>query len=1744
MNVPVAHQHPNDGAPGYLATSRDNQGSAGHYPVTGNHAQIHSYVPPKPIVPIQAILTCHSRGVPTPTTQQLGSSPQTTHGANVPDLSQRETTNPSPTQKTPDTTDETPTESRGRQQPRTNPATHPRGERCNDSPNTDMPTPGRNHGPRAKINFASLNIKGRMSGNINKWFHIPQIIRENRIGILAIQETHLTEELAKQFSELFGNNLKLFFSPDPDTRNARGVAIVVNKKLVSTEGIKEHVLVPGRALAISLPWHENIIINTLAIYAPNSPRETRDFWKTIQRQLNATPSLSPDIMLGDFNLVEDAIDRIPSNSDDPQSTELLREFKIKYRLTDGWRKANPEEKGYTWSRDSDGTQSRIDRIYIHENLFDTCTDWKISPAPIPSDHDMISANISTPSTPSIGRGRWAAPPRLLKNNLIKKEIQELGRLLQEKLETLRHRSPRRNPQVFLDDFKIKVRNTLRKHEKKIQPMLKKKIASLTEKLREVRNNPNLPEDETRISSVQLKKEIQILLKQAHQSNRDLLSAIDAAEGEKIGKTWSSRHKVAKPRDTIRYLKDPISGGTTRDSPRMAQIAAKYHEDLQHEDHDPHANPDEESLREILMHVKSKLSAESKEKLKESISEPQVREAIKKTTSGKAPGIDGIPTELWKSLDDQFLESKKNSNSTRKCNIVWCLTQVFRDIEVNSMDQNTKLNEGCMSPIYKKKDPDNIANYRPITLLNTDYKIFTKALSMKLSDVITDIINPDQAGFIKNRNVYDQIKTTKLIIDYMNHTNRTGAIVALDQEKAYNKILHPYLWAVLRKLEFPEEFIKTTQALYDGAITTVMINGELSHPFPIYRGVRQGDALSCLLFDLAIEPLAENIRKSQLILGIQIPTTKKYLKIKLFADDTTIFLSENDSIENLQTILNKWCKVSGAKFNIEKTEIIPLGNLTQCHNIITKNSLTEGGPMFPQHIHIAKEGEPVRILGAWLGNAIDQATTWAPILEDCCKRLERWSASKHSLEGRRLIIQMQVAGVTQYLTKVQGMPKDVESELNKRIRRFMWNNEKTDTINQAQMYAPHEKGGKKVLDIEARNKAIHLTWLKAYLNIGEERATWTYFADALISSDIPPSNKIDKDPESRVMPILQTWETRSRNSTLPEDLKTMLRLAREYNVRVSAANPSKPVQENLPIWYHTKSVPSARKLYKTKTAKCLRKNHKIKLVSDTTSLLSRVTTGHSPSSNCLCETCKDLHTTAGCTHPHLCINLAATLIEKIQPIWNPTTPKPPRDNTSNEDNRDPKNMGTNFDTNNETTQMKDAITVFGDLDPSPIQLQVPIPGNGETSQETTLIYTDGACINNGDENAQAGSGIWYGDNDPRNISERVQLELQSNQTGELMAVLLAIKNHYPNENLRIMSDSRYVIDGLTKNCKKWEAWNWIDTRHGDIFKCITAWMRWRKGTTTLQWVKGHNGDRGNEQADKLAGEGAEKPRMPENYSLEYPPDQTGSGAQLAKLEQRDFYKIIRDKRKIPQRNRTERNINTIQTHAQDTFRTSPTVDKIWATTKHKDFTRKTRDFIWKATQHAYKIGEYWAHIEGYENRGTCPICNELEDMEHILTKCKAGTRSTAWRLANKIWAKRHTSPLPSHVGDILGCGLANFKSNDKPDKGLNRLYRILVSETAYLIWKLRNERRIRDDKGAVQSVDETFNRWTHALNKRLTTDRILTNSERFKKKAIDRKLVKNTWKNCLKNEEDLPANWPTAKGVLVGISSTCLPGHVG
>ena len=140
-------------------------------------------------------------------------------------------------------------------------------------------------------------------------------------------------------------------------------------------------------------------------------------------------------------------------------------------------------------------------------------------------------------------------------------------------------------------------------------------------------------------------------------------------------------------------------------------------------------------------------------------------------------------------------------------------------------------DGWMSPIYKEKgERTKVVNYHPITLLNMDYKLLTKVLAIQLASVAPGIIHPSQVGFVPGWKLRNHTQLAHMVMHWAEANEVNGAIVALDQEKAYDKVAHDYLWHVLEKFGIPAEYVVVVQAMYVKAETSVMINGVLSAPY--------------------------------------------------------------------------------------------------------------------------------------------------------------------------------------------------------------------------------------------------------------------------------------------------------------------------------------------------------------------------------------------------------------------------------------------------------------------------------------------------------------------------------------------------------------------------------------------------------------------------------------------------------------------------------------------------------------------------------------------------------------------------------------------------------------------------------------------------------------------------------------------------------------------------------------------------
>ncbi|KAG1728984.1 ribonuclease H-like protein [Suillus paluster] len=438
-----------------------------------------------------------------------------------------------------------------------------------------------------------------------------------------------------------------------------------------------------------------------------------------------------------------------------------------------------------------------------------------------------------------------------------------------------------------------------------------------------------------------------------------------------------------------------------------------------------------------------------------------------------------------------------------------------------------------------------------------------------------------------------------------------------------------------------------------------------------------------------------------------------------------------------------------------------------------------------------------------------------------------------------------------------------------------------------------------------------------------------------------------------------------------------------------------------------------------------------------------------------------------------------------------------------------------------------------------RLQTPTRGRPTNDRKLT-IYTDGSCTNNGKENAKCGGGIWVGEDHPLNRAIRIPGPDQSNQAGKLAAILVALQSVDPLTPLTIITDSQYVINGLTTHLKEWEDQGWIGITNSKLFQAMAYHLRRRSASTTFQWIKGHNGNHSNEGADQLANARTQK-NDPDTINMSVPLEFDLQGAKLMSMTQQLAYRGILAKTHLDYK-KTTLSLLDITRYAIETVSKTIESDKtIWTSCRNKDISKKVQMFLYKTLQNAYKVGDFWLQIPTFEQRARCRICDEdSESMDHILTQCNNPTRTTIWELAKNVWPDKYEQWPNITIGLILGCGALTFphdptdidpknKAHAAAKKGAARLLRILISESAYLIWTLRCERVIRE---ATTTENNIIKRWIHAIDKRLQIDRVIATKHKRNQKAIAQ--VQNTWADVITIDTLLHKDWVTTLEVLVGI----------
>ena len=259
--------------------------------------------------------------------------------------------------------------------------------------------------------------------------------------------------------------------------------------------------------------------------------------------------------------------------------------------------------------------------------------------------------------------------------------------------------------------------------------------------------------------------------------------------KEISRYWSTINTPKRPRDIVYSLHGPHTATLSTKSSEMAEIARRYHDELQQSDRPEYNDPECQTARLSVLHEipEDQTLNDPHSPLNFLITDEQVSRALLQSKNGTLTGLDGIPYEVWKTLSSLHI-----SNATLRkpsFDVIKCLRIVYNEIQTKGADPTTDFSAGWMCPVYKTKDKTRIENYRPITLPNTDYKLKTKVLETQLqvASHACNLLHPDQTGFVPTCHIFNPIRLAETMCAYADYMEEAGAIITLDQERHFIKL---------------------------------------------------------------------------------------------------------------------------------------------------------------------------------------------------------------------------------------------------------------------------------------------------------------------------------------------------------------------------------------------------------------------------------------------------------------------------------------------------------------------------------------------------------------------------------------------------------------------------------------------------------------------------------------------------------------------------------------------------------------------------------------------------------------------------------------------------------------------------------------------------------------------------------------------------------------------------------------------
>ena len=901
-----------------------------------------------------------------------------------------------------------------------------------------------NPGP---IQIVSQNCRGLTDRNklrkVIRSIYPANRTKANSSRLACLQETHFIDSFTA--GVVFNGKVIV----DNGERNQKGVCILVPEsfevcsQVVSGIGRWVIAVIQTREDPGSVP--RKMVV--ASVYAPNCHRESLGFFQEFFHAfddvcdgLNQLNEVFDSVIAGDFNLVLNfstgAVNRATSRTE--CELAILVEDAMNARdliESDGLCKVNC----YTWRR---GTcLSKLDYMFLSRNLCSNIRKssivWNEFGAGL--DHAAISVEIEYSACTTRGRSF----PKLFKTDICKEVDKEW---LKAQLHSCESQIPDHwDPHMKLDFVKTMIRS---------KTLELRQMNQFRDDLAAVRADINLIMAKGKISTNEALRldALKVKLSELEDKEAEVMRIRAGVkwreEGEKSNSYFLARFKARTAGATMHSIS--LGQRVVKGSKEILSVVRAFYQRLYAEQNP--AMLDNSEFCDNFFAQCPTLLPEQRQRLAGPLDLPELVRTLK-SCADSAPGLDGIPYSFYSAFPDLLLKYVLDS---------WNYALLG-----NGLAESHR--RSCITLLPKKgKDLTKIGNWRPISLSPCDLKIITKAYANRLKEILPSILCEAQAAYTPGRDISFNNRVLQSARNFALKRNLDFCLVSLDAQKAFDSVSHQYLVKLMEVYDFPPEFISVFQTLYRDLDSVVQVNGFISQQFAVQRGVKQGDALSCGLFVLAIDPLLRNILVNDHIEALTVPLSAAEaveVKVLSYADDVAI-ICRNRRLQPIFAEYERFSQVSGLVLNADKTEVF---NFTPSPN--TASRIRYLG----RNYELGRVNQ-IRVCGIWL--ASDQELEYKNNVMDKIMIMESmilgWGRRYLSMNGRMIIAKSFL--LSQIVFPAQSVR--IKKAEVKRIERLIYsfvNGAKNlygpERVARVTLKAAKEEGGIGGVDVDSFIKAI-------------------------------------------------------------------------------------------------------------------------------------------------------------------------------------------------------------------------------------------------------------------------------------------------------------------------------------------------------------------------------------------------------------------------------------------------------------------------------------------------------------------------------------------------------------------------------------------------------------------------------------------------------------------------------------------------